>query len=291
MNKKIIFVCCVMGVFAIAVGGIALYYLNSQEKNRNNSKIEAIVDQAYNSADIQNKEKDEEVKETTSNNDRLSDGTKDEDKYSSDISYSELLAEDNATMITEAYADNVVLKMKQLNSEFNFSEANDLALKTLRERVLDDSEASKILNRMYQDSATLNNLSIMKTSYQQNNYKDFLSVIIDKDNFFIAVMYLDRPERTIFISDRNSLNPIFRGGIEIKSVTDIDPNSTLFIESSYMNFNMTNLWEYQFVIEGNEMIAYVGKGDKGYFIQKIEEVNKGTTNYLTLAQWDDAYKR
>lgn len=294
MNKKMKIACIGIGMSCFLVGGL-MFGLN-KDTNRN----EGIEVTNKVSQEAQNKMVDEVFKEVPNEEPMREESDQNDVQehtvdyypadYSDDMDFSHL-AKEGAPNMSDIYAKTIIKQMRELNSNFEFEEAGKVGYEALNAYKLTDSETCKQLNRLYYDSGMMQGIKVKKDVYNDTDYRGLLSTLRDKEDFFNAIMYIERPHREELITESQSLNPVFTGGMYIKNVAAVDPESDLYITCSAMNYDVTELWKFEFEIEKNDMIAYIGKGRDGYFIQKIEAAKEGSTNYLTVEQWEEAYKK
>lgn len=174
---------------------------------------------------------------------------------------------------------------------FNFIDAVNKLESTISDYSFESLSNYENLKNIQIDLIVMSHFEQMLERNDVNRLKDSIRNLNDLENFFISVMWLDRANREDLIFSNESINPIFDGGIRIIDKRKINKNEKSFLSRVDTSFSdIQDIYEVEFEIENNELLAYIIVNNDRYVFYNILEKNKGSTHYLTIKEWEKAYQ-
>lgn len=195
-------------------------------------------------------------------------------------------------IVTKSMLDSVEKKARKDISNFNFRDANDYIDEKLSNYDIENLSVNfKDFANMYFDLPIMCQFEFLKSHKENKQIRELIKNLQDVENFFVSVMWLDRQEREYLIYMDDSINPVFNGGIKITNKQKVDKNEEIDLDRVDVRYsNIEDIIKIEFEIEGNDLIAYIVKTEKGLGFYKITEKNKGSTRYYTIDEWEEIYK-
>lgn len=272
MNKKIIVIIILMILFII----LFLFIMSNLVLKNDNFVIKERSDKKDN-----NKFKVEDEDEDEDDSVSIIDIPKDN---------SIILGDKNGPIMSQNVIKTIEKSARAKIANFQFSKAEKDITDAIKTYNIKDSSSFKDIEEMYFDLPAMIQLPYLLSYEDNENIARLIKNLKDNENFFVSVMWLERPEREKFIYTGDSINPVFYGNMEIISKNKINIQDILNIEAlkniNKRIKNIEEIYEYEFEIENNVLIAYVVKANNSYGVYKIIEKIDDSTNYYTINEWN-----
>lgn len=231
------------------------------------SKIDKVTEDAKENAETM---KDNE------NNDETNNPNKDVEKAKEKI------------YVADEELDRILFRTKEDLYNFKFQEINEAIHESLDGMLFNDSKKHNDFKRIYAEMSLMASFLDLKEREQYDLIYDIIKDFKNPDTFFTSIMWLSSANRKHFIMTSDSINPGFEGGLNIleKKEVKLEDMDNLSNLTSRIK-DIEKIYEYTFGIREDKLIAYIVESKDKLQLYKITEKVKGSTNYLTIEEWDN----
>ena len=200
----------------------------------------------------------------------------------------------NTEIISDRDANLYITTARGHFQKFEFLKGSEYLYEATRK--YDDIDGGKTLHTLYEDGSLLSNIAHSHGDEHSDEglvgEVDGMLVILegirDPEMALLGTLSLDLKARNIILPVMDSLNPVFEGNVQIMEKTPVNPGE-------YGNFaygkDIKVLHRINFHLEGYALYALVVENPQGFSrLYAIYEQEKGSTNYLTVAKWNELFK-
>jgi len=158
-----------------------------------------------------------------------------------------------------------------------------------------DEGAGALLHQLYFEGSLLANVvpppdrAYTGEIAEGEGVYNIMNAIRDPEMLLLGAIGLDDIERGKVILNKQSLNPIFFGQVFIQEKTVNEGDMLKEVHILYPE--VKTLHQIHFVIEGYHLYAYIMEYPDGTAkVHSLQEVNKDTTPYKTIREWEELFK-
>lgn len=142
-----------------------------------------------------------------------------------------------------------------------------------------------------EETAMLSNFKAMLESNHSDRVIDAIKSLKDVDAFLASSLFLNQEDRRYLISSIKSINPVFKGTVELISKKNITENYLSDeIEELHSMTSVEEVYRHEFKIEGNIVRSYIVKTEGKFRIATMIGDTSNKTHYYTIEEWDSLFK-
>lgn len=202
--------------------------------------------------------------------------------------------EKDKASITQTKIKEYELEARKLFRQFQFLKGAELLKEAVDQYDLTTNKGEELKN-LYFDASLLANVIPDEEATggempEEEGIKAIFQHLHDPELALLGVLALPDDIRGEIILNKDSLNPIFSGDVLIYKVEE--EKGEMRDQVLVLYPNIQRLYRIDFNIEGNNLIGYVLQYPDGRVaVHSIQEKVKGSTNYYTISEWEELYKR
>lgn len=231
------------------------------------------------------------------NNDQLSKAMEEEQVSlgSPEIANNNTKQEESANLETKKEvlddfsSKSIVEQTKKLLYDFEFSKAHEQLSEAIRAYSLEGlPDSIKVLR---EETALLSNFKAMLESNHSDMVIDAIKSLKDVDAFLASSLFLNQEDRRYLIESIKSINPVFKGTINLISKKNITEDYlSEGIEELHSMTSIEEVYRHEFKLEGNIVRSYIVKTEGEFRIATMIGDASNKTRYYTIEEWDSLFK-
>ena len=274
MKKSTIILC---GIIILAILVVSISFMIKTIKNPEVTKEDLdLIDDSRVVDNVEEKEKNDF-------NDGLTDFSE-VDKMDGEV----VTGKSDGRLLSLENAKEIESVSRQYVSNFEFTEAEQYMTNRLSDLNVLDSDAFEGIKKYYYDLPFLCQLPELKEYEDTETMLNLIEGLKDEENYLIASLFLERPDRLTLFKTPESLNPVFYGTIDVKGVEEVDRSDSIYKEVDFFYkdkapFKVTKI---SFEIEKNPLKAYIVNANNKLDLYKIMDEDGYESVYYTIDEWN-----